>query len=284
MRLEDVVSGNDAEFRWQDAEKDLLAGIDTSVPHSARIWNYWMGGKDNYPVDQQAGDQFAAIYPGIVDMARVSRYFISRVVRFLAGDAGIRQFLDIGTGLPSHDNTHEVAQRVFPESRIVYVDNDPLVLAHAQALLTGNPAGGTDYIAADLNEPAAILKVARTKLDFARPVALMLMGVLGHVPISDDHDSRARSIVERLTDALPAGSYLAIYDGTNTDLAYVEAIRLYNEGGSIAYHLRSPDQLSHLFDGFELVDPGVVPIHQWRPDLIGPSTAVDAWGGLARKP
>ena len=284
MRLEVIVSGNDADFRWRDAEKDLLAGIDTSVPHSARIWNYWMGGKDNYPIDQQAGDQFAAIYPGIVDMAGVSRYFIARVVRYLAADAGIRQFLDIGTGLPSHDNTHEVAQRVSPQSRIVYVDNDPLVLAHAQALLTSNPVGGTDYIAADLNDPAEILKVAETKLDFTQPIALMLMGILGHVPISDDHDSRVKSIVGHLTAALPAGGHLAIYDGTNTDLTYVEAIRLYNEGGSVAYHLRSPEQITRLFDGLDLVDPGAVPIHQWRPDSFGPSTAVDAWGGLARKP
>jgi hypothetical protein len=282
--VEDIVSGDEQEFRWKEAEKDLLAGIDTSIPHSARIWNYWMGGKDNYLVDQEAGDQFAAIYPGIVAMARVSRYFISRVVRYLAADAGVRQFLDIGTGLPSHDNTHEVAQQVSPESRIVYVDNDPLVLAHAQALLISNPAGDTDYIIADLNDPAAILKVAETKLDFARPIALMLMGILGHVPVSDDHDSRARSIVGQLTAALPAGSYLAIYDGTDTDLAYVEAIRLYNEGGSDAYHLRSPDQITHLFDGLELIDPGAVPIHQWRPDSFGPAKRVDAWGGLARKP
>jgi hypothetical protein len=279
----DAVTGNDEIFPWKEAEKDLLAGIDTSVPHSARIWNYWMGGKDNYPVDQQAGDQFAAIYPGIVDMARVSRYFISRVVRYLASDAGIRQFLDIGTGLPSHDNTHEVAQRIASDSRIVYVDNDPLVLAHAQALLTSYPASGTDYIDADLNDPAAILEIAKAKLDFTQPIALMLMGILGHIPVADD-DHRAQSIVQYLTAALPANSYLAIYDGTNTDLAYVEAIRLYNEGGSVAYHLRSPAQIARLFHGLQLIDPGVVPIHQWQPDSFGPSTEVDAWGGLARKP
>ncbi|TDD64914.1 SAM-dependent methyltransferase [Actinomadura rubrisoli] len=262
-----------------------MAGIDTSIPHSARIWNYWMDGKDNFPVDQEAGDQFAAIYPGIRDMARTSRYFIARVVRYLADDAGLRQFLDIGTGLPSHDNTHEVAQRVAPESHIVYVDNDPLVLTHAQALLAGNQVGGTDYIDADLNDPKAILKVARVKLDFTRPLALMLMGVLGHLPISDEADGHARAIVEELKDALPSGSYLAVYDGTNTDLAYVEAIRLYNEGGSAPYHLRSPSQLSRFLDGFDPVDPGWVQIQQWRPEAspFGPATEVDAWGGIARK-
>ncbi|WP_395110246.1 SAM-dependent methyltransferase [Actinomadura sp. SCN-SB] len=273
----------EGSFPWTEAEKDLLAGIDTSVPHSARIWNYWMGGKDNYPIDREAGEQFAAIYPGIKDMARVSRYFIARVVRYLADEQGIRQFLDIGTGLPSHDNTHEVAQRVAPESRIVYVDNDPMVLAHAQALLTSNRVDGTDYIDADLHNPQTILDIARTKLDFERPIALMLMGVLGHVRITHD-DQLARSIVDQLKAELPEGSYLAVYDGTDTDLAYVEAIRLYNEGGSVPYQLRNPEQITRFLDGLEPVDPGVVPIHQWRPDHpLGSSTAVDAWGGVGKK-
>jgi len=270
---------------WDEVEKDLTAGIDTSVPHSARIWNYWMDGKDNYPVDREAGDQFAAIYPGIVDMARTSRYFIVRMVRYLAGELQIRQFLDIGTGLPSHDNTHEFVQRESSDARVVYVDNDPLVLIHARALLTSRNAEGTDYINADLRDPKAILEAARTKLDFTRPIALMLMGVLGHLEIQDD-DQFARGIVEELKEALPSGSYLAIYDGTNTSMAYVEAIRLYNEGGSLPYFLRSPEQLARFFDGFERLDPGLVQIQQWRPDPI-PLTAVtevDAWGGLARKP
>jgi hypothetical protein len=280
------VSDDDEADRLNGVESAAPSGIDDSVPHSARIWNYWMGGKDNYPVDREAGDQFAAIYPGIIDMARVSRYFISRVVRHLAGELGIRQFLDIGTGLPSHDNTHEVAQRVASGSRIVYVDNDPLVLLHARALLTSHSEGATDYIDADLNDPAGLLDIAAEKLDFSRPLALMLMGVLGHIPITGDDDQRAQSIVRQLTAALPSGSYLAIYDGTNTDPAYVEAIRMYNEGGSVPYNLRSPDQIIRLFDGFELVDPGVVPIHEWRPDPtpFGPASGVDAWGGLARKP
>ncbi|MFI0479020.1 SAM-dependent methyltransferase [Actinomadura sp. 9N215] len=278
------MSSGDSSFSWREAEKDLMAGIDTSVPHSARIWNYWMGGKDNYPIDQQAGEQFAAIYPGVRDLARVSRYYISRVVQFLARDEGVRQFLDIGTGLPSHDNTHEVAQRVAPESRIVYVDNDPLVLAHARALLTSNDVEGTDYIDADLHDPQTIIDVARTKLDFDRPIALMLMGVLGHIPMTDG-DELARSIVERLKAALPVGSYLTVYDGTNTDYAVVEATRLYNEGGSIPYVLRSPEQITRFLDGFVQVEPGVVRLDRWRPDHspLGPSVAVDGWGGVAKK-
>jgi hypothetical protein len=279
------MSSENSDFAWREAEKDLLAGIDTTVPHSARIWNYWMGGKDYYPVDQQAGDQFAAIYPDIVSQARVSRYYIARVVRYLADEVGLRQFLDIGTGLPSHDNTHEVAQRIAPESRIVYVDNDPSVLAHAQALLTSTGTGGTDYIDADLQDPGNIVDIARTKLDFNAPIALMLMGVLGLIPMTDEDDSLARSIVDQLKAALPSGSYLAVYDGTNTDPAYVEATRLYNEGGSIPYHLRSPEQIGRFLDGLELVPPGVVQLQEWRPDPepLGPTTQVDAWGGVAKK-
>src|SRR5215831_18678307 len=154
--------------------------IDTSVPYSARIWNYWLGGKDNYPVDRAAGEEYVKVFPGIVDIARHSRYFLARAVRFLAGDVGIRQFLDVGTGLPTADNTHEVAQRVAPESRILYVDNDPLVLAHARALLTSSSEGLCEYVDADVRDPATILSIAGGVLDFTRPIALMLMGIMGH--------------------------------------------------------------------------------------------------------
>src|SRR5947209_10872780 len=159
-------------------------GIDTAVPHSARIWNYWLGGKDNYAVDREAGDQFSAIYPGIVDIARADRAFLGRVVRYLAGEAGIRQFLDVGTGLPTADNTHQVAQRVAPESRIVYVDNDPLVLAHARALLTSAPGGVTSYIESDVRNTGEILGEAARTLDFGQPVALMMLGIMGQLPDS----------------------------------------------------------------------------------------------------
>lgn len=275
----------DQSFAWDEAEKDLMGEIDTTVPVSARIWNYWMGGKDYYEVDQQAGDQFLAIYSGIADMARASRLFISRAVAYLARDIGIRQFLDIGTGLPSNDNTHEVAQRIAPDCRAVYVDNDPLVLTHARALLTGKQ-GTTDYIDADLNEPADIIRIAREKLDFSRPVAIMLMGILGHIgdPAEND-DQFARSVVDQLKQALPTGGYLALYEATNTVPAHNEAIRLYNESGAVPYHLRGEEQVVRFFDGLATVEPGIVPIQDWRPDEQSARLPEDinAWGGVAVK-
>jgi S-adenosyl methyltransferase len=282
-----AVSGDPLGLPWSEAEKNLLTDIDTSVPVSARIWNYWMGGKDYYPIDKEAGDQFASVYPGIVDEARASRYFLARVVRFLAGEAGIRQFLDIGTGLPGPDNTHEIAQRTAPGSRIVYVDNDPLVLAHARALLTaGSSQGITDYIDADLNYPGEILDIAGTKLDFTQPIAIMLMGILGHIGDPDEDDDRvARSIVDRLKAALPSGGYLAIYDGADIDPDYVAGIEAYNQSGAIPYRVRSLAQITSFFEGLELVDPGVVPIHQWRPDPTPfPPKKVAHSGGVAKKP
>ncbi|MDH2429094.1 SAM-dependent methyltransferase [Sphaerisporangium sp. TRM90804] len=259
------------------------SGIDTSVPHSARIWNYWLGGKDNYPVDQAAGDEYMAIFPGVVELARASRAFLARAVRYLAADAGIRQFLDIGTGLPTVDNTHEVAQRVAPESKIVYVDNDPLVLVHAQALLTGSAPGLTAYVEADLREPEEILKAAGQTLDFRQPVALMLMGILGHIATFDE----ARSIVTRLVDALPSGSYLAINDGTNVSgTAIDEAQQQYNEGGAVPYQLRTPEEIGRFFEGLELVEPGLVSLTRWRPEAtpFGTPAEVDGYCAVGRKP
>ncbi len=261
--------------------------INTSVPQSARIWNYWLGGKDNYEVDRAAGDQFLEVFPGIVEIARVSRGFLTRAVAYLAGEVGIRQFLDIGTGLPTADNTHEVAQRVAPDARIVYVDNDPLVLAHARALLTSTPEGATAYVDADLREPDTILAEAGKTLDFGQPVALMLMGILGH--ISDD--DQARSLVRHLLATLPPGSYLALCDGTSViDMAGAQAQGEYNESGAIPYVLRTPEQIAGFFEGLELVEPGVVSCPRWRPDpagvaaSAGPPAEVDAFGGVGRKP
>jgi O-methyltransferase involved in polyketide biosynthesis len=256
--------------------------IDTSVPHSARIWNYWLGGKDNYPVDRAAGDQFRAAFPGIDDVARASRRFLTRAVRFLAGEAGVRQFLDIGTGLPTADNTHQVAQAVAPESRVVYVDNDPVVLTHARALLTSSPQGATHFVDADLRDPDAIVDAAARSLDLTRPVALMLFGIMGHVT----DDGEARSILERLLAALPSGSYLALYDGTDTNPAGVEAQEDYNRSGALPYRLRSPRQIAGFFEGLELVEPGVVSCTRWRPDPADgdPPAEVDAYGGVGRKP
>ncbi|GAA3815680.1 SAM-dependent methyltransferase [Sphaerisporangium flaviroseum] len=273
---------DDSGLAAEGAERQKPAQIDSTVPHSARIWNYMLGGKDNYPVDRQAGDRVREVFPGMVDIARHSRHMLTRVVRFLAGDAGIRQFLDIGTGLPTVDNTHEVAQRVAPESRIVYVDNDPLVLVHAQALLTSTPEGATDYIEADVRDPERILRAAAKTLDFTRPTALMLMGILGLVR---DYDE-ARSIVSRLMEALPSGSYLALYDGADTDPSYVEALQRHNAGsGVVPYTPRSLEQITGYFDGLTLLEPGIVSVTRWRPESNpwGDAPDVACAGGVALK-
>jgi hypothetical protein len=256
-------------------------GIDTTVPHSARIWNYWLGGKDNYAVDREAGDQFSAIYPGIVDIARADRAFLGRVVRYLAGEAGVRQFLDVGTGLPTADNTHQVAQQVVPESRIVYVDNDPLVLAHARALLTSSPEGATHFVDANMADPGKVLQEAARLLDLSQPVGLTFMGVLGHVT---DHDE-ARAIVTGLLDGLPSGSYLSINDSVNTSEALEEALRIYEASGAVPYRTRSVEQFASYFDGLELVEPGVVLVDDWRPDPeAGRGPEIPQLGAVGRKP
>ncbi|MFD5012099.1 SAM-dependent methyltransferase [Streptomyces chartreusis] len=255
--------------------------IDASIPHSARIWNYWLGGKDNYRVDEEAGDAYTAVFPGIVTIARSSRAFLRRNITYLVSEAGIRQFLDIGTGLPTAQNTHEVAQRLAPEARIVYVDNDPMVLAHARALLYSTREGATAYVDADVTDPDRILAAAADTLDFGRPTGLILSNILGHI---GDH-GQARSIVTRLMDALPAGSYLSINDGSlGIDPVFEEAQDAYNSSGAVPYNLRTVDEITAFFDGLELVDPGVVSVTQWRPEP-GPSApeVVAEHGGLARK-
>ncbi|TDC01519.1 SAM-dependent methyltransferase [Nonomuraea longispora] len=260
-----------------------VSGIDTSVPHAARMWNYWLGGKDFYDVDRVAGDQFSQSFPDIVHIARLSRHLLARIVRHLVSEAGVRQFLDIGTGLPTVDNTHEVAQRADPSCRVVYVDNDPLVLAHARALLVGTPEGATDYVHADLRDPAAIISAAARTLDLDRPVALMLMGIVGY--ITDEEG--AHDVVRRLVDALPPGSYLALWDGVNlvTGDALDQAQDDYNSGGGVPYNLRTPEEFTAFFDGMELVEPGVVSLPLWRPDPdpLAPLEKVDALCGVARK-
>ncbi|QKG24236.1 SAM-dependent methyltransferase [Actinomadura verrucosospora] len=257
--------------------------IDTSVPHSARVWNYWLGGKDNYPVDREVGEQVRAVYPGIVDVARHSRAFLGRAVRYLAGVAGVTQFLDIGTGLPTVDNTHEVAQRVNPACRIVYVDNDPLVLTHARALLSSTSEGACDYISADVRKPDAILERAAATLDFGRPVALMMLGILGNVW----DDAEAEAIRDRLVGALAPGSFLALEDGTDKvdPEAAAQAEQTRAEAGD-PYKLRTPEQIAGYFDGLELLEPGVVSVSQWRPEAIpwGSPAEVTAFCGVARKP
>lgn len=264
------------------AGPEPVSKIDTSVPHSARIWNYWLGGTDNYEVDRDAGDQYIEAFPGIIDVARASRHFLARSIRYLTQEAGVRQFLDIGTGLPTVDNTHQIAQRVAPESRIVYIDNDPLVLMHAHALLTSTPEGATEYLEADLESPEKILTAASSTLDFDQPVGLILSGILGHVP----DDEEARDIVRRLMAGLVSGSYLSLNEGSDSDPEYAVAQQAYNESGAIPYVLRGMDRITAFFDGLELAEPGVVPCPQWRPDLApiwtGPMDVGQA-GGVARK-
>jgi hypothetical protein len=273
----------DQALAGDDAHHDLRRVIDTSVPHSARVWNYLLGGKDNYPVDRRAGEMVNQIFPGMTDLTRQSRLMLVRVVQYLAGEAGIRQFLDIGTGLPTANNTHQVAQQAARESRIVYVDNDPLVLVHARALLTSTPEGVCDYIEADVRNPDVIVRDAVKTLDFTQPTALMLMGILGLV---SDYD-QAQSIVSRLMAVLPSGSYLAVYDGTDTDPAYVQAIQTYNSSsGAVPYTPRSPEQISRYLDGLEILPPGVVTVSRWRPEPSrwGDSPEVACFGGVGRKP
>ncbi len=255
------------------------AGIDTTVSHSARIWDYWLKGTDNYAVDREVGDRIEEMLPDIVRQAREDRLFLGRVVRYLAGEAGIRQFLDIGTGLPTADNTHQVAQRVAPECKIVYVDNDPLVLAHARALLTSSPEGSCDYLDADIRNPEAIVETAAGLLDFTQPVALMLMGIMGHFT-----DDEAYPIVSRLQAGLPSGSYFALYDGASTNEAFNQAQQGYNDSGAVPYHLRSPEQFRRYFEGLDLIEPGVVPLVQWRPDPDTEQAEIYSYCGVARKP
>ncbi|MGW2178282.1 SAM-dependent methyltransferase [Streptomyces sp. NPDC001732] len=259
----------------------LSERIDTTRPHSARFWNYFVGGKDNYEVDRETGDQIRALFPGLVDVAVAGRQFLRRSVSHLVQERGIRQFLDIGTGLPTADNTHQVAQGIAPEARIVYVDNDPLVLAHARALLTSSPEGVTDYVDADLYEPEAILAEAARTLDFDRPVALMLLGILGHV--SDF--GQAREVVGRLMAGLPSGSHLVMYDGTRTSDGMIAAEKAYMESGAVPYYVREPDEIVRLFDGLRILDPGFVRLSEWRPDADSATVPadVDAFGGIGVK-
>lgn len=251
--------------------------IDTDVPQTARIWNYLLGGTDNYPVDRAVGDQITATLPHFGEHARLSRKFHGRVVRHLVREAGLRQFLDVGTGLPTAGNTHQVAQAAAPESRIVYVDSDPLVKVHADQLLTSTPEGATDFLHADLRDPDAILRGAGRTLDLEKPVGVLLMGILGHV----ESDDEARQLIAGLLDPLPVGSCFAMYDGGDTSADVREASRIWNESANPKYHLRSPERIAALFAGLELVEPGVVTVTRWHPDADAPE--IDQFGAVGRK-
>lgn len=258
-----------------------LRGVNTTVAHNARVWNYWLGGKDHYEVDRQVGEHIRSLFPLIADVARADRGFLKRAVAHLAGEVGIRQYLDIGTGLPTADNTHQVAQRIAPDSHVVYVDNDPLVLTHARALLTSSPAGRTDYIEADARHAEEILRASSRTLNFQQPVAVMLLGILNFIPDT----AKANDIVDRLVQAVPSGSYVVISHPT-TELdgeANREAMDFWNKNATPPITARGGDEITAFVDGLEVVEPGIVSCARWRnEDESEPS--VPQYGLVARKP
>jgi hypothetical protein len=259
-----------------------MPDFDTLVPHNARVYDYLLGGKDNYAVDREAGDRFLAAYPDVVHSVRANRAFLARAVRFLAADMGIRQFLDLGTGIPTASNTHEVAQGVAPDSRIVYVDNDPIVLVHARALLTGTPPDSCAYVDADLRDPATILAAARATLDFAQPVAVLLVAVLQLLSDADD----PAGIVGKLMTACCPGSFVAIsHPASDLDAGMNVATRQFNQSGREPATNRDRAAIADMFDGYELIEPGVVRVAEWRPDSeLETARRAAVWAGVARKP
>ncbi|HCU92060.1 MAG TPA: methyltransferase [Actinobacteria bacterium] len=271
-----------------DADSGWETRIDTSVPHPARRYDYWLGGKDNFPADRESGDAVAAAFPAVRTAAIENRRFLRRAVTYLAAEAGIRQFLDIGTGIPAASNTHQVAQAIAPDARIVYVDNDPIVLVHARALLTSAPGGATAYIDADLRDPGGILAdpELRRTLDLSQPVALMLISILQFIVDSDD----PHGIVSQLAGAMPAGSYLAIshptYDFMSPEtIAELDAA---NARPGVVFRPRSREEFARFFEGLEQVPPGIQSVAEWRAEdevAPRPSAAETAvYGAVARIP
>ena len=259
------------------------ARLNTGVAHNARVWNYWIGGKDNYEVDAQVGEHVAGMFPIIREIARADRWFLGRAVRFLAEERGVRQFLDIGTGLPTADNTHQIAQRIAPDARIVYVDNDPIVLVHARTLLTSTHEGVTDYIDADVHDPDAILERASRTLDFSRPVAVMMLGILNFVLDTE----KAHEIVRKVVAAVPSGSFLVLTHPTFDDdlggAGQIPAMKFWNENATPPITARSGEDIAAFFDGLDLLEPGLVSCSQWRAEPGSPAV-VPQFGGVAVKP
>lgn len=259
-------------------------GIDTSVPSPARMYDFWLGGKDNFEVDRVAAQAVIDAFPGILPGVRANRAFLGSAIGYLAGDVGVTQFLDIGTGLPVENNTHEVAQAIRPESRVAYIDNDPIVLTHARALLTSTPEGATSYSEADVRDPDAILRHAAETLDLTEPVAISLLMIMQLVQDSED----PYGLVTRLMDAAAPGSYLVISHPAN-DVDKGEIVEAYdrlNQQLPEQATLRNHAQVAQFFKDLELVDPGIVQLHRWRPDRNQTDLALDipAWAGVGRKP
>jgi hypothetical protein len=273
-----------ADDRSEDTEhaSRLESSLDTSQAHIARVYDYWLGGKDNFAGDRAAGDAVIQAYPGVIATVRANRALLARMVRYLAGEAGIVQFLDIGTGIPSANNTHEVAQSVTPSARVVYVDNDPIVLVHARALLVSNPLGATSYLEADLRDLEPILDQAAHLLDFSQPVAVMLMGVMHLIGDEDDPSG----IVARLMSAVSPGSYLAMsHPAADIDAdAMADARQRQNQAQAEPVTFRRRDEIERFFDGLEMVEPGLVRAPEWRPDLLaGANPGAALWAGLGQK-
>lgn len=260
-----------------------MPDFDSHVPHSARIYDYWLGGKDNFAADREAGDRALEAYPNLVFSVRANRAFLARAVRFLATDMGIRQFLDIGTGIPTASNTHEVAQRAAPDSRIVYVDNDPVVLSHAKALLTSTAEGACAYIDADMHDTGTILSGAARTLDFAKPVAVMLLAIL---QLGGD-DAEVRGIIDSLMAACAPGSFLTVsHPASDIDAEQsAELVRRLNDAMPEQVTTRDRAGVARLFDGYEMLEPGLVRASEWRPDSeFQAATPTTLWAGVARKP
>jgi hypothetical protein len=254
------------------------ARIDMTRPHPARRYDYWLGGKDNFQADREAAEAIASVFPHIRTAARENRAFMQRAVRHLAGEAGVRQFLDIGTGLPTANNVHDVAQGIAPESRIVYVDNDPLVLTHARALLTSSEQGATAYIDADVRDPDKILADPAVKetLNWSEPVALLLVAVLHFIEDSED----PYGIVNRLVSALPSGSYLVLSHATfdPLDAETIAAMDAVNAGITPRFCPRTLDEVSRLFGDLKILEPGIVSVSDWRPEAGPRPTPAEATG------
>jgi hypothetical protein len=258
--------------------------FDTTKAHQARIYDYLLGGKDNYAVDRAAAEAVLTVWPDMPFTPRANRAFLGRAVRFLAGEAGIRQFLDIGTGIPAAGNVHEVAQAIAPQTRVVYADYDPLVLAHARTLLNSHASGATQYLEADLRDTRTILARAAEVLDFSEPVAVTLVAILHVIPDSDD----PHAIVATLMDAVPSGSYLAV-SHMGSDLlpaqTQQEMSSIGNRMSQQRYWNRSREQVARFFAGTDLVEPGLVRVEDWRPEPGGTSgtQASALWGAVGRK-
>ncbi|MGH3159746.1 MAG: SAM-dependent methyltransferase [Streptosporangiaceae bacterium] len=279
-----------ADHDWMtvDPDSDPPQRIDATVAHQARIYDYLLGGKDNFEVDREAAARSLEVFPGFRAWARNNRAFLSRAVRYVMAEGGIRQFLDIGTGLPTADNTHNVAQRIDPSARICYVDNDPAVLAHARALLTSDPAGATDYVHADLRTVDRILDAAAHTLDFGQPVAVMLLAILHAIK---DEDA-PWAMAGRIMAAVPPGSFLVISHPANdlqsTAFDVTELTKRLNERmGAVTMHARGHDAVARFFTGLELVPPGIVPTPEWRPDPeqdLPEDNTNSSYAAVARKP